>query len=118
MIQKNGFGEMKTLRRSPRMTSGVAMLNAHASSSMATVMAIPATTPAKKPVAIALDLLIENKSYKATTRSELKCVAPEHSLSAHAHGGFTNPPPKRETTYDKTAGQNVCSANRAGGLCS
>src|SRR5207253_10932462 len=58
MIQKNGFGEMKTLRRSPRMTSGVAMSNAHASRSMAKVMAMLATTPAKKPQSIALDRVI------------------------------------------------------------
>src|SRR5690349_5323487 len=91
MIQKKGFGDMKTLRRSPRMKSGVAMLNAHASRSMATVIAIPATAPAKRPVAIAFDLLIGNESYKATTRSELKCVAPEHRLSAQA---------RKDTRYD------------------
>src|SRR6476646_7998478 len=63
MIQKNGFGEMKTLRRSPRMTSGVAMSNAHASRSMPKIMAMPATTPAKKPQSIALDRVITNRNY-------------------------------------------------------
>src|SRR5438477_10969952 len=58
MIQKNGFGEMKTLRRSPRMTRGVAISNAHASKSMAKVMAMPATTPAKRPQSSAFDRLI------------------------------------------------------------
>src|SRR5205823_8272360 len=63
MIQKNGFGEMKTLRRSPRMTRGVAISNAHASKSMAKVMAMPATTPAKRPQSSAFDRLIVGANY-------------------------------------------------------
>src|SRR5438067_5643005 len=55
---KEWLWQNETLRRSPRMTSGVATSNAHASRSMAKVMAMPATTPAKKPQGIALDRVI------------------------------------------------------------
>src|SRR6266481_276748 len=49
---------MNTLRRSPRITSGVAIWKSHASKSIARVMAIPATRPAERPQSVALDRLI------------------------------------------------------------
>src|SRR5437660_3066200 len=54
MIQKNGLGEMKTLKRSPRMTSGVAIRSFQASNNITNVIAIPATNPASNPQNAAL----------------------------------------------------------------
>jgi hypothetical protein len=53
---------MKTESRSPMMTSGVATLN-DASNNIATVMAMPATTPASSPADNAFDLLIIRFSF-------------------------------------------------------
>ena len=57
MSERNGPGGMKTERRSPMITSGVATPSA-ASSNIAVVITTAATNPASKPAKIAFDLLM------------------------------------------------------------
>src|SRR3954465_12455221 len=57
MIERNGPGLMKTERRSPMMTSGVATPHM-ASNNITIVIAIPATSPASNPAVTAFDLLM------------------------------------------------------------
>src|SRR5450759_139013 len=74
MMERNGPGEMKTESRSPIITSGVATPK-HARTSMTTVIAMPATSPASKPADSAFVLLISDyRSYKLRSTKEPNCA--------------------------------------------
>src|SRR4029077_15794401 len=60
MSERNGPGEMKTERRSPMITSGVATPST-ASNNIAVVITIPASNPAMSPAKIAFVLLPPRK---------------------------------------------------------
>src|ERR1700676_3010294 len=73
MMERNGPGEMKTESRSPIIASGVATPK-HARTSMTTVIAMPATSPASKPAESAFVLLISDyRSYKLCSTKEPNC---------------------------------------------
>jgi len=60
MSERNGPGGMKTERRSPIMTSGVATLSA-ASNNIAVVITSAATNPVSNPAEVAFALLIRGE---------------------------------------------------------
>src|SRR5438093_1966403 len=75
MRERNGPGGIKTERRSPMITSGVATPSA-ASNSITVVITIPPSSPATRPAKIAFVLLIQ-REYELWRRL---CQAPDHSL--------------------------------------